>query len=182
VSTRRCRMITSILLTVSLLLAGCATPATSPPAPPELPKGPEAEWNLVVIGDSSLWELAKAFASQIEADVGVKVVYNDSTVGGLSAGMVLQALQTGESSNRRLAALPDALRDAEVVVMFVNPLDSVDPDATNEAVLSASFSNRPRYRALGYRVARVPLFSPQERLTSWVWEQAEVPISGVCST
>jgi hypothetical protein len=89
---------------------------------------PETEWDLVVIGDSSLWGLAEAFASQIEADLGVKVVDHDSTVGGLSAGMVLEALQTGESSNRRLAALPDALRDAEVVVMFVNPLDSVDPE------------------------------------------------------
>jgi hypothetical protein len=89
---------------------------------------PQAEWHLVVIGDSSLWGLAKVLEAQIEADVGVKVVYNDSTVGGLSAGMVLQALQTGESPQPKLAVLQAALRDAEVVVMFVNPMDSIDPE------------------------------------------------------
>jgi hypothetical protein len=37
-------------------------------------------------------------------------------------------LQSGESPNLTLQRLRDALRDAEVVVMFVNPLDSVDPE------------------------------------------------------
>jgi len=119
-----------------------ATPTTVPPTPteaaptdtpvppsqPELPKGPEAEWNLVVIGDSSLWGLGEAFASQIEKDVGVKVILEDVTLGGLSAGRVLQALQTGKSLDLQLQRLPDTLRDAEVVVMFVNPLSSVDPE------------------------------------------------------
>lgn len=125
---RRCITIISLLLTISLPLAGCATPATSPPSQPELPRGPEAEWNLVVIGDSSLWGLGEAFASQIEKDVGVKVTLNDFALPALSAGAVLRALQTGESPNLRLQRLPDALRDAEVVVMFVNPVESVDPE------------------------------------------------------
>jgi len=101
----------------SLLLAGCAPPS-------ELPKGPDAVWHVVVIGDSSLWGLGEAFTSQIEKDVGVKVVLEDFTLGALSAGEVLQALQTGET----LQKLPAALRDAEVVVMFVNPVDSVDTE------------------------------------------------------
>lgn len=92
------------------------------------PLGAETEWDLVVIGDSSLWGLAKAFSARIEADVGVKVVSHDCTVGGLSAGRVLEALETGESSNPKLAAIPDLLRDAEVVVMFANPEDSMDPE------------------------------------------------------
>ena len=94
----------------------------------QLPTGPEAEWDLVVIGDSSLWGLRRALAAQIEADVGVKVVSHDCTVGGLSAGRVLQALRTGESANPKLAALPDLLKDAEFVVMFANPEDSMDPE------------------------------------------------------
>jgi len=111
-----------------MLLSGCAVGGGSPTPQLGLPTGPDAEWDLVVIGDSSLWGLARAFSAQIEADTGVKVITHDSTVGGLSAGMVLEALETGESANPKLAALPDLLKDAEVVVMFVNPVDSVDPE------------------------------------------------------
>lgn len=44
-----------------------------------------------------------------------------------SAGEVLEVLRTGTSLNARLERLPDILRDAEVVVIFLNPEDSVDP-------------------------------------------------------
>lgn len=118
--TRRCTRLISFMLTLSLLLAGCATTV--------LPQGPDAVWHLVVIGDSSLWRLGGAFVSQIEKDVGVKVVLEDFTLGALSAGEALQVLQTGETSRAQLQKLPAALRDAEVVVMFVNPLDSVDTE------------------------------------------------------
>lgn len=106
-----------ILLT---LLAGCAAPKT-------LPEGPGAEWNLVVIGDSSMWELGEALASQIEKDRGVKVILNDFALPSLSAGKVLEALETGKSANARLEQLPAAVKEAEMVVIFLNPLDSVDP-------------------------------------------------------
>jgi predicted esterase len=101
---------------------------TLPTSQPALPLGPDAVWHLIVIGDSSLWGLTKAFAAQIEKDVGVDVVEESFVVGGLSAGAVLQALETGESPEPKLKELPAALGDAEIVVMFVNPLDSVDPD------------------------------------------------------
>lgn len=113
--------ILSIVFIIALFLAGCATPY-------EMPQGSDAVWNLVVIGDSSLWELGEAFASQIEQDVGVKVVLEDYTLPGLSAGEVLQVLQTGKSTRFRLEKLPAALKDAEVVVMFVNPVNSIDPE------------------------------------------------------
>jgi hypothetical protein len=124
---RRSITIISVLLVIALPLTGCTTPSASPTSQPGLPTGPEAEWNLVVIGDSSLWRFGQAFASQIEKDVGVKVVLEDVLGGGRSAGSVLRALQTGETSSPKLQRLPDTLRDAEVVVMFVNPMDSVDP-------------------------------------------------------
>jgi hypothetical protein len=117
-----------LLLAISLALAGCTTEVALPTPQTELPKGPDAEWTLVVIGDSTLWQLGEAFASQIEKDVGVQVILEDVLVLGLSAGSVLQALQTGESPNPVLRRLPDTLRDAEVVVMFANPLDSIDPE------------------------------------------------------
>jgi hypothetical protein len=148
---KRLIVLFSMAVAVLVLLAACGAPQptatmapTSQPSltltdtalPPstqqELPRGPEAEWDLVVIGDSSLWGLGKALAAQIEADVGVRVIHHDSTVGGLSAGRVLRALETGESDNPKLATLSDLLREAEVVVMFANPEDSMDPENLTE--------------------------------------------------
>jgi hypothetical protein len=140
-----------MMIVFSLFLAGCAAPATlsvtetqlaatstpTPASPTPLPpsRTPDsteeavAAWHLVVIGDSSLWQLGDAFDSQIEKDLGLNVELHDMALPSLSAGSVLQALQTGKSGNFRLVQLPDIFRDAEVVVvvMFVNPTDSVDP-------------------------------------------------------
>lgn len=113
--------IISIMLITAVLLEGCATPS-------ELTQEPNAVWNLVVIGDSSLWKLGKALASQLEKDVGVVVVLDDYAWPNLSAGEVLQALQTGNSTRSGLEKLPAALKDAEVVVIFVNPVNSIDPE------------------------------------------------------
>jgi lysophospholipase L1-like esterase len=104
-------------------------------------------WDLVVIGDSSLWGLADAFAAQIEADVGVKVVSHDATVGGLSAGTVLAALHSeGPPSTRLEKELADDLRQAEVVVMFANPEDSMDAEKLKdlESCISASAPKSPK--------------------------------------
>ena len=145
-----------ILSTILVFLTGCnaSTPLIDPktdsssesptiipftltpdvsPTPIQLPTGPGVEWDLVVIGDSSLWKLADAFAAQIEKDVGVKVIVHDITPGGLSAGKVLRSLQVGDT----LTNLPDRIKDAEVVVMFVNPLESIDPE--NPLGLEACF-------------------------------------------
>jgi len=104
----------------AISLAGCSGSA-------QLPSGPDAVWNLVVIGDSSMWELGTAFASQIERDKGVKVTLEDFALPTLSAGEVLEVLETGKSVRARLEDLPAALKEAEVVVMFVNPVNSIDP-------------------------------------------------------
>lgn len=110
----------SVLLVLGVFTAGCTSP--------KLPQGSSAVWHLVVIGDSSLWELGEAYAVQIEKDVGVQVELEDFALPALSAGKVLEVLQTGKSSNSRLEKLPAALKEAEVVVMFVNPIDSIDPE------------------------------------------------------
>jgi hypothetical protein len=102
---------------------------------------PETEWHLVVIGDSSLWGLGEAFASQIESDLGVQVVVTDFALPSLSAGTVLEALHSEVPSSTRLAKeLVDDLRQADVVVMFVNPVDSVDPEQPLD--LDGCFFNR----------------------------------------
>lgn len=150
---RRYLWLFCVLCTALLFLVGCSTSsasltsetespsASSTPIPPThapelsptpsgLPMGPGAEWDLVVIGDSSMWKLANAYAAQIEKDVGVKVLPHDVTIGSLEAGKVLRSLQTGDV----LYGLPDTLREAEVVVMFVNPLLSIDPENPHDFV------------------------------------------------
>jgi hypothetical protein len=115
------------LLVFASPLAGCASPSSPPTSSSELPTGLDAEWNIVIIGDSSLWELGWPLAHQIERDVGVRVTVDDVALLELSAGRVLQALRTGESENLALRRLSETLQEAEVVVMWVNPVDSLDP-------------------------------------------------------
>jgi hypothetical protein len=130
--TRRWIRILSVFLTTWLLLSGCAKPT-------ELPKGADSVWHLVVIGDSSLWGLGEVYASQIEKDVGVKVELKDFALATLSAGEVLEVLQTGKTFRGALDKLPDALGEAEVVVIFVNPLFSIDP--VNPLNMDGCFEN-----------------------------------------
>ncbi len=111
----------------SALIVGCTAGAPQGIAR-QMPKGPDAVWHLVVIGDGSLWGLANAFAQQIEKDVGVKVVPEDWAIANLRAGTVLQLLQTGETPSSASGGLPDALKDADVVVMSVVPQGSVVPE------------------------------------------------------
>lgn len=115
----RSKIITGIVL-ISLL-AGCTPQAA-------LPSGPGALWDLVVIGDSSLWLHGEAFASQIEADLGVKVTLHDFAISNVSASQLLELFETGKTPNSRLEKLPESVRQAEVVVMFVLPEESVDLD------------------------------------------------------
>jgi hypothetical protein len=110
----------TIFLALSVFLAGCTST--------EIPKGPDAVWDLVIIGDSSLWELGEAYAAQIEKDTGVQVKLEDFANEAGSAGEVLEVLQTGESGNMRLENLPEVLKEAEVVVIFLNPEDSILPE------------------------------------------------------
>ncbi len=112
----------NMIAIIALLLAGCGISGNQ-----KMPEGEGAVWNLVVIGDSSMWGLGKAIAAQIEADLGVTVLLEDFALPTLRASSVLEALQTGKSENARLEALPEAVKEAEVVVMFVDPLGSIDP-------------------------------------------------------
>ncbi len=108
-----------IILITSVFLVGCSSK--------ELPQGSDAVWDLVIIGDSSLWELGEAYATQIEKDVGVQVELADYANVAGSAGEVLGVLRTGGAMNLRLDKLPETLAEAEVVVIFLNPADSSRP-------------------------------------------------------
>jgi hypothetical protein len=104
------------------------TPPDPTPTIPTLPLGQGAEWQIVVIGDSSLWGLGEALAGQIEKDLGVKVTVYDATVGVLSAGRVLNVLEGGNDNNMMLKGLASQLAEADMVVMWTNPNDSIDPN------------------------------------------------------
>jgi len=111
------------------------------PKPLEMPTGPGAVWDLVVIGDSSMWEHGQAIANQIGKDLGVKVELSDYAMPVLKASTVLEALQTGKSPNARLESLPDKVREAEMVVLFVNPLGSIGQE--NPLDLDGCFNVSP---------------------------------------
>jgi hypothetical protein len=114
-------VLTALFLFATVLsLMGCRTPSSEL----AMPYGQDAVWDLVIIGDSSMWKLGKAYAAQIESDVGVTVELHDLSNRNASAVSVLNALGLNNTEGDGL--LPDVLREAEVVVMFVNPMDSID--------------------------------------------------------
>jgi hypothetical protein len=137
----------SALTILALLLAACAPvavpptslpPTTVPSSPTPVPSPmkfvmstePDAVWQLVVIGDFSVEGLGEAYASQVNKDVGVQVNLVEFISPILGADELLEVLQTGKSSNFLLEKLPEALKQADVVIMSTNPLDSSDPAST----------------------------------------------------
>ena len=111
------------LLLLSVLLSACNAQTGSK----TLPTGKDATWNLVVIGDSSLWGMGKAMAKQIEEDMKVKVELFDAST-AMSAGKVRAVLEGQDTSNYILGKLVEELKKAEYVIIFINPLDSIVKD------------------------------------------------------
>lgn len=136
-------------LSLVLLLAGCAappvpaalsasatpnpTPVPATAAPPTATPHPFAgltEWDVVIISDSSLWGVGEPYAALVEQDRGVKVNLHDEWQGGLSAGTILKALRGDFEHSAKREQWPQLIRDAEVLVLFGNPTDSLGPAAT----------------------------------------------------
>jgi hypothetical protein len=107
-----------LIFALTLILVSCSSPAAS------MPTGPDAEWNVLVIGDSTIWNIGRPLASQIEEDVGVKVKLHEWWYHGYSVGQVLQALESYEKG------LPALIEDAEYVVIWVNPGGSEIPETS----------------------------------------------------
>lgn len=105
-----------LFFAITIVLAGCSPR-------PAMPTGPDVVWDLVVIGDSSMWGLGEALAAQIEEDVDVQVELHLWVYNSYSAGSVLRMLENNEDKG-----LTPLLRDAEYVVIWANPMDSMNPD------------------------------------------------------
>ncbi|MFN2148368.1 MAG: hypothetical protein ACK2T2_08235 [Anaerolineales bacterium] len=101
-----------------LLLSGCARE-------PSMHK--MEEWDLVWISDSSGWDVAQVYAAMMEEDTGIKVNIHDNWIGGLPAARVLHALQGEATASFTLERLADEIREAEVIVLYGNPTESLDP-------------------------------------------------------
>lgn len=117
----------TVLIVGSLLLAGCGADgpaATAPPesggqtqaaetsAPPATVDGKPI--HLLYISDSSGWKTGEAYAAVAQAELGVPVELIDWRRGGLSMVDVPTMLRR----------LPRVVADAELVVLWANPIGS----------------------------------------------------------
>ena len=107
-----------LILVLFVVLSGCSTTS-------ELDE--LEEWDLVWITDSSGWDVAQVYADYIEEDTGKTVIVHDQWVGALSAGQILDALNGNpRQGSRQLQEIASLIPDAEVIVIFGNPMNSFD--------------------------------------------------------
>jgi hypothetical protein len=95
---------------------------------------PTDAWDLVWFSDSSGFEVADLWAERIAAEQGVEVRVADHASGGLSAGSVLKKLDRPECQAE--------IREAEIVLVYGNPLDSGMVDPAAETCIAADVSSR----------------------------------------
>jgi lysophospholipase L1-like esterase len=116
----------TVLLLVGTLLTGCTTSSRSTPIilPSEASEEELTEWDLVLFSDSSGWGVADRYAAYIEEDLDVTVQVHDLAASGLSAGSVLAALRGERSPYPSSVDVAGLVREAEVVVVYGNPLES----------------------------------------------------------
>lgn len=117
------------LLLAAMTLTTCTTaPGSMPPAAVTVTLSGEKEtWDLVFFSDSSGWGVADLYAAHIAEDLDVTVDVHDLAAGSLSAGSVLAALRGEPSRYPSAVDVPGLVREAEVVVVYGNPLDSISP-------------------------------------------------------
>jgi hypothetical protein len=119
------------LLFTLIILSACKPNASASKPFPGL-----KEWDLLIISDSMNLGVGQYYAKLIEADMNVKVNLYDCWVGGLSIGSVLKTLQSEGSINTYTLdkcyqrPWPDLVKEAEVMVLFGNPLDSYPADGS----------------------------------------------------
>ena len=86
------------------------------------------EWDLVWISDSSGWGVAEVYAAMVEEDTGVKVNLNDYWMSTLSAGEVYNALKGEPTPRFKLTQLADLVKEAEIIIFYANPMNSIASD------------------------------------------------------
>jgi hypothetical protein len=140
-----------IALILILLMAGCAPAKAESPLPTNTPVPPSAaptllpspvleEWDLLIISDSSNWGMGQYYAKLIESDMNVKVNLHDCWVATLATLRTLQTLQNGGTWSSNVSdencqkPLTDLVKEAEVMVLFGNPIGSNSPSGLDTCV------------------------------------------------
>ena len=107
---------------IMIITGGCSAEETTTPVDILAME----KWDLVFISDSSGWGAADLYAEYIRESLGKEVEVHDLSIGGLTAGRVLRALrQEGQEAHFDLAKLPELIAEAEVIVFYANPEESV---------------------------------------------------------
>lgn len=86
------------------------------------------ELDLLWVTDSSGWGVANIYGEFIAQDLGMKVNVLDKWKGGLAAGRLLNALRGETTDEYDLDRMRDYVQDAEIIVIYGNPEQSVSDD------------------------------------------------------
>ena len=86
------------------------------------------EWDLLWVSDSSGWGVADIFAAYLAEDLGININVMDKWMGGLSAGEILMPLKGEPTYNMDLEKMRTYFHEAEIIVMYGNPLKSISED------------------------------------------------------
>jgi hypothetical protein len=121
-----------ILIISVILLASCSNlyqkdiPSTAQEA---IMQNESTEWDLVVISDSSGWGIAEKLAPMFAEELEIQVNAIEVSKGGLTAAEALHALKGEDTThNAKFQALPETIKNAEIVVFFANPVESIDSE------------------------------------------------------
>jgi hypothetical protein len=114
-------------LLVGTLWTGCGSSLRSMPTitPSGTTEENITEWQMVFLSDSSGWGVADRYGAYIEEDLDVTVQVHDLAASSLSAGSVLAALRGEGSPYPSSVDVAGLVREAEVVVVYGNPLESI---------------------------------------------------------
>ena len=102
-----------LFLMVTTMAAGCTSSQTSRlTTPTVIAETENKEWDYVIMGDSTIRELAYRYVGFLEQDLGVKVTVHDWTEDGQHSSSLLSDLKTNES-------LRQDIRGAEVITFDI---------------------------------------------------------------
>lgn len=125
-----------IMFIAVILLSACSSPPAEEAPLPSATPAPEIisleeleEWDLLWISDSSGWDVAEVYAAMVSEDTGKVINLTDLWTGHLPVGLVLDAL-TGnyQGNNMKYARLAEYVAEAEIVVLYGNPMESINPE------------------------------------------------------
>ena len=134
----RSRLLVVLPVVLSLAWGGCDnSPALDTSEP----------WDLVWYSDSTGWGVAELWAERIEEEFGVEVQVYDHAKGVLPAVEILKSLggmpDGGSDDFGRLGDTRHVVAEAEVIVVYGNPIDSGSTDDLEQCVTTSKAPRDP---------------------------------------